>query len=42
MGFDKADARLYVVSNKGRDIDLIRLILLDPATRREELVEAIP
>ena len=40
--FDADDARLYIVSNKGGDVDLIRLVLLDPATGREELVEADP
>ena len=40
--FDRDDERLYLVSNKGSDVDLIRLILLDPASGREELVEADP
>ncbi len=40
--FDKDDSRLYLESNKGADVDLTRLILLDPATGREELVETDP
>ena len=39
--FNKDDTRLYVVSNKG-DTNLIRLVLLDPASGREELVESDP
>ena len=39
--FDKNNQRVYVVTNKG-DVDLIRLVLLDPATGREELVESDP
>ncbi len=39
--FHKDDARVYLESNKG-DADLTRLLLLDPATGKEELVESDP
>ena len=31
---------MYVVTNKG-DVDLIRLVLLDPETGKEEAVESV-
>lgn len=39
--FHKDGKRVYMVTNKG-DVDLIRLVLFDPATGGEELVEADP
>lgn len=39
--FHKDGRRVYMVTNKG-DVDLIRLVLFDPETGREELVEADP
>ncbi len=39
--FHKDGRRFYMVTNKG-DVDLIRLVLFDPETGREELVEADP
>ncbi|HXG65666.1 MAG TPA: alpha/beta fold hydrolase [Blastocatellia bacterium] len=40
--FHKDGKRVYMVTNKGDDIDLIRLTVFDPATGKEELVEADP
>ena len=39
--FHKDNARVYLVTNKG-DVDLVRLVLFDPATGKEELVESDP
>ncbi|HEX7185985.1 MAG TPA: S9 family peptidase [Thermoanaerobaculia bacterium] len=39
--FHKDGQRVYMMTNKG-DVDLIRLVLLNPDTGREELVEADP
>ena len=39
--FHKDNKRTYVVTNKG-DVDLIRLVLFDPETGKEELVESDP
>lgn len=39
--FHKDNSRVYVVTNKG-DVDLIRLVLLNPETSREEAVESDP
>lgn len=39
--FHKDGRRVYMVTNK-RDVDLIRLVLFDPESGREELVEADP
>ena len=39
--FHKDNKRVYMVTNKG-DVDLIRLVLLDPETGKEELVESDP
>jgi dipeptidyl aminopeptidase/acylaminoacyl peptidase len=39
--FHKDNRRVYMVTNKG-DVDLIRLVLLDPKTGKEELVESDP
>ncbi len=41
MRFHKDDKRVYMITNKG-DVDLIRLVLFDPETGSEELVEADP
>ncbi|HPJ63874.1 S9 family peptidase, partial [Lentimicrobium sp.] len=42
VAFDKDNKRIYLVTNKGDDVDLTRLILLDPETLKEEFVEADP
>ncbi len=34
--------RVYLATNKGEDVDLSRLVLLDPKTSQEELVEKDP
>ena len=39
--FNKDNRRVYVITNKG-DVDLIRLVLLDPETGKEEMVESDP
>lgn len=39
--FNKDNKRAYLVTNKG-DVDLMRLVLLDPETGKEELVESDP
>ncbi len=39
--FHKDNRRVYLVTNKG-DVDLIRLVLLDPETGKEEPVESDP
>ncbi len=40
--FHKDGKRVYMITNKGRDIDLTRLVLFDPETGKEELVESDP
>src|SRR5215207_6153118 len=40
--FDKDNRRVYVVSNKGAGVDLARLVLFDPETGKEEVVESDP
>jgi dipeptidyl aminopeptidase/acylaminoacyl peptidase len=40
--FHKDDRRVYMITNKGDGVDLTRLVLFDPATGREELVESDP
>jgi dipeptidyl aminopeptidase/acylaminoacyl peptidase len=40
--FHKDGKRVYMITNKGDNVDLIRLILFDPATGKEELVESDP
>jgi dienelactone hydrolase len=42
MRFHKDGVRVYMVTNKGDDIDLARLVLFDPQTGAEEFVEADP
>lgn len=42
VAFDKDNKRVYLVTNKGDNVDLTRLILLDPETLKEEFVEADP
>ena len=39
--FHKDNKRVYIISNKG-DVDLVRLVLLDPETSKEEMVESDP
>lgn len=40
--FHKDNTRVYMMTNKGDDRDLIQLSLFDPATGKEELVESDP
>ena len=40
--FNKDNARVYMISNKGESVDLTRLVLFDPETGREEPVESDP
>lgn len=40
--FHKDNERIYMVSNKGDGVDLVRLVLFDPRTGKEELVESDP
>ena len=41
-GFSKDNQQVYLVTNKGDEVDLTRLILLDLNTLKEEFVEADP
>ncbi|HWP42276.1 MAG TPA: alpha/beta fold hydrolase, partial [Blastocatellia bacterium] len=40
--FHKDNKRVYMLSNKGENTNLIRLMLFDPATGKEEMVESDP
>ncbi len=40
--FHKDNKRVYMVTNKGDNSDLMRLVLFDPETGKEELVETDP
>jgi dipeptidyl aminopeptidase/acylaminoacyl peptidase len=40
--YHKDAKRVYMITNTGRDADLIRLVLFDPATGKEEKVESDP
>ncbi|HEU4767270.1 MAG TPA: alpha/beta fold hydrolase [Pyrinomonadaceae bacterium] len=40
--YHKDGQRVYFVTNKGADVDLVRLELFNPATGKEELVESDP
>ena len=40
--FHKDNRRVYMVSNKGEGADLIRLMLFDPGTGKEEVLESDP
>ncbi|MEW6737646.1 MAG: S9 family peptidase, partial [Acidobacteriota bacterium] len=40
--FHKDGKRVYLVTNKGNDVDLVRLVLFDVDTVKEEFVEADP
>lgn len=42
VAFHKDDKLVYMQTNKGDNVDLIRLVLFDPATQKEELVEQDP
>jgi dipeptidyl aminopeptidase/acylaminoacyl peptidase len=42
MRFHKDGKRVYMVTNKGADVDLVRLMLFDPVSGQEELIEADP
>lgn len=40
--FHKDGKRVYMITNKGEDTDLTRLVLFDPESQEEELVESDP
>jgi len=40
--FNKDNRRVYMISNKGAGVDLARLVLFDPETGKEEVVESDP
>ncbi|HEX8250761.1 MAG TPA: prolyl oligopeptidase family serine peptidase, partial [Pyrinomonadaceae bacterium] len=42
VAFHKDDKRVYMQTNKGDGVDLIRLVLFDPESGKEELVEEDP
>src|SRR5258705_7651233 len=42
VGYHKHADRTYFITNKGSDLDLIRLELFNPTTGKEELVESDP
>ncbi|MDP3914006.1 MAG: S9 family peptidase [Bacteroidota bacterium] len=42
LAFDKENKRVYMQTNKGDSIDLSQLILFDPETLQEEVVESDP
>jgi len=40
--FHKDGKRVYMITNKGKDVNLSRLVLFNPQTREEEFVDADP
>lgn len=42
LAFDKENKRVYMQTNKGDNIDLSQLILFDPETLQEEVIESDP
>ena len=40
--FHKDNKRVYIETNKGDDVNLVRLVLLDPETGKTEVVESDP
>jgi dipeptidyl aminopeptidase/acylaminoacyl peptidase len=40
--FEKGNRRVYMLTNKGDDVDLTRLVLFDPESRQSEPVESDP
>jgi len=40
--FEKSDKQVYVITNKGDDVDLVSLALMDPATGAATIVESDP
>ncbi|GAB1403542.1 S9 family peptidase [Lentimicrobium sp.] len=42
VGFDKNNDKVYLVTNKGDDVNLTRLVLFDPVTMKETLIESDP
>jgi len=40
--FEKTDKQVYLITNKGEDVDLISLALMDPATGTTSIVESDP
>jgi dipeptidyl aminopeptidase/acylaminoacyl peptidase len=42
LRFEKGGKRVYMETNKGKDVNLISLVLLDPETGQTEMVESDP
>ena len=42
VGYHKDGERVYIQTNKGGDVDLVRLELFNPSTGKEEVVESDP
>lgn len=42
IAFNKDNTRVYLITNKGDMTDLTQLVLLDPQTEKEEIVESDP
>jgi dipeptidyl aminopeptidase/acylaminoacyl peptidase len=42
LRFHKDGRRVYLLTNRGEDVDLVRLVLFDPETGAEEFVESDP
>lgn len=42
VGFNKDNSKIFLVTNKGDNRDLLELVLLDPQTLKEEVVESDP
>lgn len=42
IAFHKDNKRIYLVTNKGEQVDLSRLVLFDPETGKEEVIEQDP
>lgn len=42
VAFNKDNSKVYLITNKGDDRNLLQLVLLDPVTMKEELVDADP
>jgi dipeptidyl aminopeptidase/acylaminoacyl peptidase len=42
IGFNKDNSEIYLITNKGQDRDLMELVLLNPKTRNEEVIESDP
>lgn len=42
VAYNKENNKVYLVSNKGAETDLLRLVLLDPVSLKEEVIESDP